>query len=345
MEETKKYPDIDVFRIIAALLVIAIHTSPLASYSPYGDFLLTRIAGRAAVPFFFMVSGFFLYDRQEKNLNKLGVFVKKTAVLYGVAILLYLPVNLYTGYFQRKDMVAQTVKDILIDGTMYHLWYLPAAITGSVICFVCLKYLGMKKTLILTAFLYLIGLMGDSYYGVIKGLPVIGAFFQGLFRVMDYTRNGIFFAPLFFLLGALFKKHRDLAVWGKKWMLWCCLFIMAAEGTALKNAGVMRHDSMYLMLPPVMFLLFSALLKRRGREYKSFRGISMAVYIIHPWVIIGLRGVSKILGSMEYTVNNSIIHFLLVAAGAFLLGGIYYLLDSKYRRRRSKAYVTDSGRS
>ena len=54
------YTGIDYFRIIAAFLIIAIHTSPFTTYSYTADFILTRIIARVAVPFFFMTSGFFL---------------------------------------------------------------------------------------------------------------------------------------------------------------------------------------------------------------------------------------------------------------------------------------------
>ena len=36
----KNYTGIDYFRFIAALLIIAIHTSPLGSFSETGDFML-----------------------------------------------------------------------------------------------------------------------------------------------------------------------------------------------------------------------------------------------------------------------------------------------------------------
>ena len=54
------YGGLDLFRIFAALMVIAIHTSPLASFHDSADFFLTRILARIAVPFFFMVTGFIL---------------------------------------------------------------------------------------------------------------------------------------------------------------------------------------------------------------------------------------------------------------------------------------------
>ena len=50
-------PALDRFRLAAAVLVAAIHTSPLTTYTALGDFYLTRVLGRVAVPFFLMVSG------------------------------------------------------------------------------------------------------------------------------------------------------------------------------------------------------------------------------------------------------------------------------------------------
>ena len=48
------YPALDIFRLVAALLVVAIHTSPLWSVSELADFALSRVLARVAVPFFFM---------------------------------------------------------------------------------------------------------------------------------------------------------------------------------------------------------------------------------------------------------------------------------------------------
>ena len=121
MNRNKNYSGIDCFRLIAALLIIAIHTSPLASLSETGDFILTRVSARVAVPFFFMTSGFFLISRYALSVSKLGTFMKKTALIYGAAILLYIPVNIYNGYFKMEPLLPNLIKDILFDGTLYHL--------------------------------------------------------------------------------------------------------------------------------------------------------------------------------------------------------------------------------
>lgn len=132
----KNYTGIDYFRFIAALLIIAIHTSPLGSFSETGDFMLTRIIARVAVPFFFMTSGFFLISRYTCNAEKLGAFIKKTTLIYGVAILLYIPINVYNGYFKMDNLLPNIIKDIVFDGTLYHLWYLPASIIGAAIALI-----------------------------------------------------------------------------------------------------------------------------------------------------------------------------------------------------------------
>ena len=95
MRKSKNYFGIDMFRLLAAFLVVAVHTSPLCSINPAADFVLTRILARLAVPFFFVTSGFFLVKRYAKDTVKLQMFIKKTIKIYGVSILIYLPLNIY----------------------------------------------------------------------------------------------------------------------------------------------------------------------------------------------------------------------------------------------------------
>ena len=56
----KTFAGIDYFRLIAAFMVIAIHTSPLSVWNEGIDFLITYCVGRIAVPFFFMTTGYFV---------------------------------------------------------------------------------------------------------------------------------------------------------------------------------------------------------------------------------------------------------------------------------------------
>ena len=166
MNKNKYYSGIDWMRLIAAVLVITIHTSPLASYNTTGDFILTRVIARVAVPFFFMTTGYFTLSRYHYDNRKLLGFLKKTGIIYVAAIAVYLPLNIYNGYFNQANLLPNMLKDLVFDGTLYHLWYLPASMLGMLIAWQLVQKLDYSKGLIVAGLLYLIGLFGDSYYGI-----------------------------------------------------------------------------------------------------------------------------------------------------------------------------------
>ena len=63
----KRYGGIDHFRMIAAFLVVAIHIAPLSYWNENIDYLITYCLGRVAVPFFFMITGYFVIAPYIKN--------------------------------------------------------------------------------------------------------------------------------------------------------------------------------------------------------------------------------------------------------------------------------------
>lgn len=137
MGNPPRYGGLDAFKVIAALLVVAIHTSPLTTYSPDGDFLLTRSLARVAVPFFFMVTGQFVLGevlQGRRPFSALWRQVKKILLLYLVAVVLYLPVGLYAGHYQGLSPLS-ALRLLLFDGTFYHLWYFPACATGLLLVY------------------------------------------------------------------------------------------------------------------------------------------------------------------------------------------------------------------
>ncbi|MCI8857303.1 MAG: serine racemase VanT catalytic subunit [Clostridiaceae bacterium] len=308
----RSYPALDMFRLIAAALVVAIHTSPLSGLTETGDFWLTRVLARIAVPFFLMVSGYFL---AQDNWNGTNRFLQKTLFLYAVSVILYLPVNFYNGNISGLDWVRR----LLLDGTLYHLWYFPAAMLGVLIAR-ALARAGLPAALAAAGVLYLIGLGGDSWYGICTRIPAINIFYNGIFSVCTYTRNGLFYAPLFLLLGAAgLRLCRGLAAAGGV----LALLAVSAEALFLRAQNVQRHDSMYLFLPVLMVCLFSLLLEANAGERKSFRLFSLLIYILHPMVILLVRGGAKAAGLQTLLIENSLVHYLAVLAGS---SGLAYVL-------------------
>jgi serine/alanine racemase len=337
MNEKNAFTGIDGFRLIAALLVVSIHTSPLASLNPTADFILTRILARVAVPFFFMTSGFFLLSRYSKNADKLKTFLRKTALLYLAAVALYLPLNLYAGYFHQAHLLPNLLKDLLVDGTFYHLWYLPAALLGAALSWLLVRRWGFGPALALSALLYALGLLGDSYYGLAQRVPALASLYDALFEVMDYTRNGLFFAPLLFVLGGFLADREakpSLAVSLAGFAL--SLALLLCEGMTLRRLGWPRHDSMYLLLPICAAFLFSALRCFHGRRLPLLRDAALLLYLLHPMGIVAVRLLAKVLKRQDLLIGNSLVHFLCVAV--LSLGGAL-LAAFMGEKRRAKHRV------
>ena len=337
MPSKKEYANIDRFRVIAAFLVVTIHTSPLANFSETADFILTRILARVAVPFFFMASGFFLFSQMEGGKprpGKLAAFTKKATLLYLIATLLYLPINLYAGTWQKWQYLPSLLKDIFFNGTFYHLWYLPAAIIGACIVWFLKNRMKTRQALLVCVILYVLGLLGDSYYGVTEQVPVLNTIYQTLFTVFDYTRNGLFFAPVFFMLGAVIRERQ------KPLPLGVCLsglgascVLMLAEGLLLHHLALQRHDSMYLILIPCMFFLFQSLLYGEGKSLRILRDLSMLIYLVHPAMIVAVRGLAKIAGLQALFIDNSLVHFLAVALFSTAVSLVLAMLLEILRKR------------
>lgn len=314
------YGALDIFRLIAALLVIAIHTSPLEFISPAADFFLTRVLARIAVPFFFMVTGQFVLSRILSGKDGTAVlkkFLIKNSVTYLIAILLYLPFGLYLGQYKGIGF-GGILKDIFFDGTFYHLWYFPACIIGVLTVFGLSRFLGKKGILITVFVLYIIGVFGDSWYGAVQNVPVLSNIYDGFFTVSSYTRNGVFFAPLFLVLGTYMSRLKAKPK-GKENLILsaAALGLMTAEGYILRAVNFLRHDSMYLTLPLYVFFFYSFLLSRDVSPRPKARNLSKYIYILHPIAIMGVREIGRLLKITSVIVDIGLLHYILVTVITF----------------------------
>lgn len=328
---------LDGFRLLAAFLVVAIHTSPLASVNLTADFVLTRILARVAVPFFFLCSGFFLLppyltgkrtSRLSAPAAPLRRFLGKTLGLYGLAVIIYLPVNIYAGQLQELGL-AGLLRLLLAEGSFYHLWYFPALIIGILLLLLLSRAMPYGAVLAVSFLLYLMGLGGDSYYGLSSRVPALAGAYQLIFSCFSYTRNGLFMAPLFLALGAglgaYTRAGRSLPRRCRGWGLGLSLAALLGEGLLLHELGWQRHDSMYVMLPLCLLCLMALLLSRPRAAHVRWRRLSTWVYLLHPLCIIGVRGVAGLLGLDSLLVENSLVHYGAVCLSSLALAYVITL--------------------
>ncbi|NIK70468.1 MULTISPECIES: acyltransferase [unclassified Paenibacillus] len=312
------YGGLDWLKFAAALLVVANHTSPLLSYSASADFLVSNLLTRIAVPVFFMTAGFLLFRKLTGNplTDRKAVqgYLLKILKLYAIAIVLYIPLNLYTGYFSDSFTAYSVIKDIVFDGTFYHLWYLPALMIGLLITCTMVRFLPMNAVLASAGLLYIVGLLGDSYYGILQNHAGLAHLYEGMFTVFDYTRNGLFYAPIYLAMGAWAAKQPPHA---SKPIVNAALFagslgLMFVEGMLLRSSGMPRHDSMYVFALPATYFLFQWSMQWKVPASKRFREWRTWVYILHPLAIVLVRGAAKAAHLERLFVVNSLLHFAAV---------------------------------
>lgn len=325
----KKQITLDKFKILCAILIIAIHTYPLLSVNKNLDFIFTHVFCRIGVPFFLMVTGFFVLPKALENRKNLIKYTVKIVKIYAICILLYLPINIYAGNFNGIGILG-LLKELLITGTFYHLWYFPALILGIWITYFLVRHLKTTIALSVCILLYIIGLFGDSYYGIVDGINVFKVFFTTIFNIFNYTRNGLFYVPIFLILGYKMKylnlkinKNVNIA------LTVISLILMICEGAVLHHFNLQKWDSMYIMLIPTMVLIFNLIIQNNNQNNKKLRNLSTTIYIMHPIFIIVVRGIAKVLKLEQLMISNSIVHYLLVVIITVLFSIVFEKIKEK----------------
>ena len=107
--------------------------------------------------------------------------------------------------------------------------------------------------------------------------------------------------------------------------------LMLAEALLLRRFGWQRHNSMYVFLPGVMYFLFALLLIPRGRGAGWMAPFSLLVYILHPWVIVLVRGAARVAGLWGPLVENSVGHYLAVCLGTAAAAAVILLVWRRIR--------------
>lgn len=324
-----EYPWIDIFRIIAACFIVGIHVGPLASINETLDYFIFYCIGRIGVPFFMIVTGYFALSRLRQkssvgqNLNKIKRTQLKLLMFYIFATLLYLPATVYSMNFPTS--IAKLLQQIVFDGTFYHLWYFPAVMIGLIIVITLYRFLPRKVITVICLLLYIIGVFGDSYYRAIESIPFLSKFYSVIFFFSTYTRNGIFFAPIFLWMGLLLAKKKEMVLKKSTFIgLVVGLVSLLIEGGVTRMLHLQRHNSMYFSLLIVMYYLMIILLSNKidmaknHKKYRMFREISMWVYILHPMMIIVLRAIGGVLRIKEQLTQNPLLFYILVSFLSFL---------------------------
>lgn len=330
----QKNMNLDVERLVASFMIVAIHIYPFSSINENLDYMITRVLFRIAVPLFLMITGYYILTKSMKDIHILKNYTKKILKLYLISIVIFLPINFYNHYFTDNNIFT-ILKDIFINGTFYHLWYFPSLIMGIWSSYFLIKNANEKTVPIILILLFVIGLFGDNYYGLISNIPILKNFYQAIFSLFDYTRNGLFYTPIFIYFGYKLKmKKCNLSF--KKNIVYILIsaLLMLIEGAVLYTFKIPRHSSMYIFLLPLSYYLFNLFVVNYNGENKRARNYATWLYILHPLFIIIVRFIAKLV-HLDILYSNSLTNYILVV----LLTLIFIYIVNKVKEVKNEKRI------
>lgn len=287
----RQYAVIDIARYISALLVVCIHTFPFYEISSTFNSYWIHTICRLAVPFFFTTSGFFFFrsygEDEEENDARLKKSLKRLFKIYLIWTVIYLPYTIYDHVHTHSSIYSlfSYIRDFFLNGSYYHLWFLPALILADVIVYWLYKHKGLRFTLKVTFGLYILGYLINVYTPIWESLPVVSILFGFFTKVFTTSRNGLFFGPMFIAIGLLLATKRGVSKKASLIGFVLSFICLVCEVMIYDHFGILRDlTSMYICLVPCIYFLVSWLLKiciPYKPMYRILRNDSLLIYTSH----------------------------------------------------------------
>lgn len=317
-EGLKTYKGIDCIKLVAALLVVGIHTSWLWEYNSDLSLVMTQVLGRIAVPFFFITSGFFfargLAKRGEtQRLAYLKDYNQRLLLIYGSwsVIMLWFWVGYVKWYYHYTGttLIIAMVRQVLFDPGVF--WYILGLCVCSLISYRSILKGKWKGLLAVACLGYVFGMFGDSYYGLVKDLPVIGDIYRVWFSIFIHVRKGLTFGLLFFTIGYRLSVREEklrLPVVPLLALLVVALGLRYAEFRVLRNLNwpVDNSVSFFVIFPAVLVFLLALRFNPGISEQASrtCRGLSACIFFCHQLILWLLQILVEKVNQLHLTASN-----------------------------------------
>ena len=334
-EQTINYAMLSLFQYLASIMVILLHCQRLFGNEAM-HFIQKSLFGRMAVPFFLISSAFLLKASLAKK-KDIGQYVRRILKQYLFWSVLYLPYALtyfwslpVKKYYAPLAMVA----GFLYVGLCYQLWYIPAYLLGLWIVHFLYKKLDIKWTVIILSLLYLIGAV-ETYYAYFTN-SWLTHLYDGYARFFFSTRNGLFYAPIFILMGYVLYDYWQSDLFKKypiRKLLLATILLGVDGWIVFINQGVDKN--FFLALLPFSIFLVNAVLRTEvGKKWNLYhlKKLSVLYFFLHPIFIESsfylLQG-----SSMSKEDKGKIVFVLTLILTQLTAEGILMIRKSIFKKR------------
>ena len=335
----KRAVGIDIMRLVCAILVVSIHTRSCADINTNIDFWINDFIARIAVPFFFMTSGYYFYSKYTNDNKYLLKYLKNIISIYIIWSIFYIGWDIFllargaevsVGYF------FSLVKRLFLTGSNTILWYIPSLVISIIFVSIFIKKQKYQLLIIISGILFVLGLLGDSYFFIIKDTKLIQL--VNIYNIIFLsTRNGFCMAVPFITIGVCLNRWSLYNVLKKRIKIIIPLgLIMVLEAYLLKYKLNVITFNMYftsILVYPLIFILILKFNTRAKYKFKYIRDLSMNIYFSHGMFLIVYRYIFN-----YFNINSgfgiSFIKFILVTISSTLFSLGIILIKNIIDNRR-----------
>ncbi|MDD9178528.1 MULTISPECIES: acyltransferase [Aliivibrio] len=305
MENSQKIASLELGRLVAMFAIIALHSQVFMTYllmddTPVFGYAFNQFT-RFAVPFFFILSGYFIQPKLMhdplKTIQSYCAPLLKIWIVWS-ALSLALPFNwkkvAENGYLAERtgywNWLTQNPLNALFEGGMVHLWFIPALIIAVSITGLLIHFKKTTWLIPIAMILYVYGLAGGSY--------------QTLTEVWTpfFTRNGPFFSTLMVAIGFELRRRNITLSSTKSMLLLVTGFVIHfSEAYWLTQFDVPFNLHDFLIGTPLMgigmfFLLLSK--PRLGHHPITFTLSKhvLGIYVCHLLFVVVFLNITGMMG-------------------------------------------------
>lgn len=288
---------ISVLQFSFALLVIMLHSSRLFQ-NDILHFIQKSIFSRMAVPFFIVCSSFLVIVKTEQDLNYQKKYIQNYIKTYVMWSILFIPYGLF--YFKSLSLnpvlipIAILVA-IFYTGICYHLWYIPAFLTGLYLVDTAKKKISLKWIIFICFILFTLGSI-ETYSGFLENTQLLSYYYRYA-SVFLTSRNGLFFTPIFICIGYLLFENKESNLFTRHTFIKLIIsfaFVCIEGFIIFPNQGLDKNF-LFTLIPFSMFLFNWAIRTDifRNQNFGYFKKLSMYYFFLHP-IFIELLSIPSI---------------------------------------------------
>ena len=334
MLNKQRYDAIDLAKLIASILIVALHSDLLYDVYPAAHSILCSGLARLAVPFFFTTSAFFFFCKQITAVTTKR-YCLRLLKLYLCWFIIYLPKTIFDRIvcsdYPLPETMLRFLRSFFVTSTFSGSWFLVSCIFCGLLFFALEKLPDRVRrtlTILLATLVYGLCVFASGYGMLVKrfGLSHPLKIYTILFA---NPYNNLFVGIPYFALGRAFANgklpKKQLAIPG----LIVSLLLLFAEVLIIKELRLTKATDCYLMLLPCMFFMFPLLLDANLslRYAPTYRSLSTIIFFSHfGWLFF-----TELLEWLLKCTIPITVKFMIALGGSLLTALVILKLQTKKR--------------